>query len=56
MHDPSMTRGLRKIGGNALSLLTSEVRNRATSFVLYSPSDCAWARMNLANSPSESQS
>src|SRR5882762_3500757 len=26
---------LRKIGGNALSLLTSDVMNRATSFVLY---------------------
>jgi O-antigen/teichoic acid export membrane protein len=30
-----MTLSLRKIGGNALSILTSDVMNRATSFVLY---------------------
>ena len=30
-----MTIGLRKTGGNALSILTSDVMNRATSFVLY---------------------
>lgn len=30
-----MTLSLGKIGGNALSLLTSDVMNRATSFVLY---------------------
>jgi O-antigen/teichoic acid export membrane protein len=30
-----MTLNLGKIGGNALSLLTSDVMNRATSFVLY---------------------
>jgi O-antigen/teichoic acid export membrane protein len=30
-----MTLSVRKIGGNALSLLTSDVMNRATSFVLY---------------------
>jgi O-antigen/teichoic acid export membrane protein len=30
-----MTLSLRKTGGNALSILTSDVMNRATSFVLY---------------------
>jgi O-antigen/teichoic acid export membrane protein len=30
-----VTSSVRKIGGNALSLLTSDVMNRATSFVLY---------------------
>ena len=30
-----MSLSLRKIGGNALSILTSDVMNRATSFVLY---------------------
>jgi O-antigen/teichoic acid export membrane protein len=30
-----MSISLRKIGGNALSILTSDVMNRATSFVLY---------------------
>jgi O-antigen/teichoic acid export membrane protein len=30
-----MTFSLRKVGGNALSILTSDVMNRATSFVIY---------------------
>src|SRR6267378_741884 len=30
-----MSLSLRKVGGNALSILTSDVMNRATSFVLY---------------------
>src|SRR6266481_6386508 len=30
-----MSISLRKIGGNALSILTSDVMNRATSFVVY---------------------
>ena len=30
-----MTLSLRKTGGNALSILSSDVMNRATSFVLY---------------------